>query len=102
MVADTQPAYDIFYRYVDRLRQHVAYVDELLKTEKFDFNGNDRVLLNRHDLPYPKNLDEAKNIWRQRLRYEYLMEKISRETQKTNTTAATSSTGGSVPALSSP
>ena len=86
-VADTQPAYEIFYRYMERLRAHVAYVDELLKTEKFDFTTDERVTLNRHELPYPKNLDEAKKIWRDRLRYEYLMEKVSRETQKTNTTA---------------
>ncbi len=85
--ADTRPAYEIFYRYMDRLKQHVDYVDQLLKTEKFDFTANDRLLVNRHELPYPKNLDEAKDIWRQRLRYEYLMEKISRES-KTNATAA--------------
>jgi carboxyl-terminal processing protease len=98
-VADTTPAYAIFYRYVDRLREHVAYVDELLKTEKFDFTGEDRVLLNRHDLPYPKNLDEAKSIWRQRLRYEFLMEKISRETQKTNAPTATASPDTNVVAI---
>jgi carboxyl-terminal processing protease len=86
-VADTQPAYVIFFRYVDRLKEHVDYVDQLLKTEKFNFTANDRVMLNRHDLPYPKNLAEAKEIWGQRLRYEYLMEKINRET-RTNTTAA--------------
>jgi carboxyl-terminal processing protease len=90
-VADTKPAYEIFYRYMERLKQHVAYVDELLKTEKFDFTAQDRVMLNRHDLPYPKNLDDAKNVWRQRLRYEYLMEKISRETLKTNATTAAAS-----------
>jgi carboxyl-terminal processing protease len=86
-VADTTPAYEIFYRYMDRLREHVAYVDELLKTEKFDFTTDERITLNRHDSPYPKDIDEAKKIWRDRLRYEYLMEKINRETQKTNTTA---------------
>jgi len=85
-VSDTRPAYEIFYRYLDRLRQHVAYVDQLLKTEKFDFTTDDRTTLNRHESPYPKNLDEAKKIWRDRLRYEYLMEKISHETQKTNST----------------
>jgi carboxyl-terminal processing protease len=87
-VADTRPAYEIFYRYMDRLRGHVAYVDEMLKTEKFDFTADERITLNRHDMAYPKNLDEAKKIWRDRLRYEYLMEKISRETQKTNATTA--------------
>jgi len=84
--ADTHPAYEIYDRYLERLRQHVAYVDELLKTEKFDFTSNDRVLLNRKDAPYPKDLDEAKKIWRERLHYEYLMEKINRETEKTNAT----------------
>lgn len=82
--ADIRPAYEIFSRYLERLRQHVDYVDELLKTEKFDFTSDDRMTLNRHTLPYPKDLDEAKQIWRERLRYDYLMEKVSRETQKTN------------------
>lgn len=92
-VADTRPAYEIFYRYMDRFREHVAYVDELLKTEKFDFTSNDKIAVNRHDLPYPKDAAEAKEIWRQRLRYEYLMEKIGRETRKsTNATPAAAAT----------
>jgi carboxyl-terminal processing protease len=86
--ADTSPAYDIFTRYQERLKQHVDYIDELLKTEKFDFSSDDRILWNRHDQPYPKTLDEAKQIWHERLRYEYLAEKISRETRKTNATAS--------------
>lgn len=88
-VADTRPAYEIFDRYRERLQEHVAFVDEALKTEKFDFTSNDRVTLNRHDAAYPKDLDEAKKIWLQRLRYEFLMEKIGRETQKTNATDTT-------------
>jgi len=85
--ADTRPAYQIFERYLERLKDHVDYVDQLLKTEKFEFTSNDRLTVNRHDLPYPKNLDEAKAIWRERLRYEYLMEKINRESN-TNATAS--------------
>jgi len=86
--ADTTPAYEIFTRYMQRLKEHVDYVDELLKTEKFEFTAEDRLMLNRHDLPYPKDLAEAKQIWHDRLRYEYLMEKINRETRKTNDVAA--------------
>src|SRR6185437_14126388 len=96
-VSDTRPAYEIFYRYMERLQQHVDYVDQLLKTEKFDFTTDDRITLNRHDSPYPKNLDEAKKIWRERLRYEFLMEKISRETQKTNATDSAAATEKSGP-----
>lgn len=88
-LADTRPAYEIFDRYMERLREHVAYVDQALKTEKFNFTSDDRLTLNRHDSAYPKDLDEAKKIWLQRLRYEYLMEKIGRETQKTNATDTT-------------
>jgi len=90
-VADTRPAYELFYRYMDRLREHVDFVDQALKTEKFDFTTEDRVTLDRRALPYPKNIDEAHTIWLQRLRYEYLLEKISRDGKKTNAVAAVKS-----------
>ncbi len=76
--ADTTPAYEIFNRFLQRLEQRVAYVDELLKTEQFRFDTDERITANRHELPYPKDLDEAKRLWRERLRFEYLQEKLSR------------------------
>jgi carboxyl-terminal processing protease len=82
--ADLTPAYKIFQRFQERLRQRVAFVDELLKQDNFTFNGKDRVLLDREDAAYPKDLDEAKQLWRQRLRYEYLQEKLNREISPTN------------------
>ncbi len=94
-LADTHPAYEIFERYFDRLREHVAYVDEALKTETFDFASDERIPSNRHDLPYPKDLNEAKKIWDQQLRYSYLMEKIARETRKTNASPSTASSTNS-------
>ncbi|HEX4644923.1 MAG TPA: carboxy terminal-processing peptidase, partial [Verrucomicrobiae bacterium] len=36
--------------------------------------------LNRKNLPYPKDLDEARQLWRERVRYEYLQEKLNQET----------------------
>ncbi len=56
--------------------QQVAYVDYLLDHEKFTFDTDERVTINRKDLPYPKNLDEARKLWRDRLRAEYLQEKL--------------------------
>jgi len=76
--ADTRPAYLIFNRYVERLQQRVAYVDELLKTEQFHFDTNDRVLLNRREQPYPEDLAAAKKLWRERLLSEYLQEKLGK------------------------
>jgi carboxyl-terminal processing protease len=82
--ADLTPARDIFRRFLERFGQHTAYVDNLLKQDKFKFNTDENYLLDRRHAPYPKNLDEAKQLWRQRLRYEYLQEKLSREISPTN------------------
>src|SRR5438128_8572506 len=46
--ADTRPACEIFNRFMERLAQRTAYIDELLKTENFDFNADERITLNRH------------------------------------------------------
>ena len=69
---DTTPACEIFNRFVERLEQRTAYADDLLKHEKFTFDTDERITINRKGLPYPANLDEAKKLWRERLRFEYL------------------------------
>src|SRR5580765_5670857 len=79
---DISPARVIFKRFLERLEQRMAYVAELLKSEKFDFTGNDRYNFDRRKAPYPKDLDDAKKIWRQHLRYEYLEEKLNRDGAK--------------------
>jgi carboxyl-terminal processing protease len=83
-VADLTPAYDIFRRFLERFEQHTAYVDDLLKRDKFKLNTEDNYLFDRRHAAYPKTLDEAKQLWRQRLRYEYLQEKLSAEISPTN------------------
>jgi len=73
---DTGPAREIFTRFIQRVEERVAYVAELLKTEKFAFTGSDRYNLDRRHAPRPKDIDEAKQLWRQHLRYEILQEKL--------------------------
>ena len=87
--ANLAPAYEIFQRFQERLQQRVAYVDDLLKHDKFKFNDDERILLDRRDAPYPKNLAEAKQLWRQRLLYEYLQEKLNAEFSPTNDAVVT-------------
>ena len=82
--ANLTPAYAIYQRYLERLQQHADYVNELLKEDKFKFNTDEHILLDRRHAPYPKDLDEAEQLWAQRLRYEYLQEKLSREISPTN------------------
>ena len=81
---DTKPACQIFNRFVERLQQRVAYADDLLHKESFSFDTDDRVVLNRKDLPYPKDINEAKKLWKERLRAEYLQEKLGKLDLKKN------------------
>ena len=74
---DTRPAHLIFERFQERLDQRIAYVQELLKIEKLDFTGNDTCRWDREKAPRPRDLAEAKQLWRQHLRFDYLQEKLN-------------------------
>lgn len=87
--ADLTPAFAIYHRYIERLQQHNDYVQELLKQDKFKFTGHDSILIDRRHAPYPADLDEAKDLWREQLRYQYLQEKLNREISGTNDTVRT-------------
>src|ERR1051326_3607121 len=79
---DISPARAIFKRFFERVEQRMNYVAELLKPAKFDFTGDDRYSFDRRKAPYPKDLEDAKKLWRQHLRYEYLEEKLNRASAK--------------------
>jgi carboxyl-terminal processing protease len=74
---DTTPAQIIFARLLERLEQRVTLVTNLLQSEKFEFKDNEHYNLNRKNAAYPKDLAEARKLWRQHLRYEFLEEKLS-------------------------
>ena len=74
---NTQPAHQIFDRFQERLQQRIAFAQEALKTNTFDFSGNDTYRWDRQKAPRPRDLAEAHELWRQQLRYEYLQEKLS-------------------------
>jgi carboxyl-terminal processing protease len=69
---DITPCWVIFSRFMDRVHQRVDYVSNLMQSATFDFTNEDRFVLNRHALPYPKDLDEAKEFWKQEARCMYL------------------------------
>jgi carboxyl-terminal processing protease len=81
---NTDPARVIFERYLERLRQRVAYVAEVLETETFDFTSDDRYRLDRRKASFPKDIDEARQIWNQHLRHEILLEILSQTPSHSN------------------
>ena len=80
--ADTRPAYEIYNRFKQRLNERVAYINELLRTEKFVFDSNEQVIINRKDESAPLDLEDARHLWRQRLLSEYLGEKVGKHAAK--------------------
>jgi len=82
--ADLTPAYMIFDRFKERLTQHTAYDDALLKQNHFDFDTDERVMIDRHDAPWPNTLADAQNLWRQELTLDFLQERLGREISTTN------------------
>ena len=51
--ADLSPAFAIYQRYQDRFLQRSAYVDELLQQDKFKFNTDEKIQLDRRHEPFP-------------------------------------------------
>lgn len=84
--ADLTPAFAIYNRLVQRYQEHVDYVNELLKRDKFKFNTDETVQIDRRHAPFPRDMDEAKDLWRRQLDFEYLSEKVSDEISETNGT----------------
>lgn len=80
--SDTKPAYEIFNRLRLRMDERVAYVTNLLAHDSFEFDTDEHIIMNRKDEPAPRDLEEAKHLWKKRLRSEYLGEKIAKYAAK--------------------
>jgi carboxyl-terminal processing protease len=76
--ADASPAYEIFERYLKRLEATVTHIGGLLK-EKNDFTKDEKFTAQRNKLPWPKTEAEAKELWRQRIKFELLNGKLTDE-----------------------
>lgn len=79
LASNTQPALVVFERFRERLTQRVEFVDDAItKPDTFDFTKDERILINRKDEPFPKDLAAAKKLWLERLRFEILQEKLGK------------------------
>ncbi len=77
---NTSPANAMFARMLERADQQQDYVKKLLTDGNFSFDTNEKYLFDRKKASRPKNTEEAESLWKQRLRYEYLQEKLNKKT----------------------
>jgi carboxyl-terminal processing protease len=73
-----QPAFRIYQVYMDRLAERNLLVQKLLKQD-FDFTEDDNFIVARNKEPWPKDDADAAKLWRQRVKYELLQGRLSKE-----------------------
>ncbi len=74
---EVSPGYDIFAIYLKRLEQRQQLVEELLK-ETVDFNRTESFNPQRNKEPWPKDEPHARELWRQRVKFELLSDHLSK------------------------
>ena len=72
---DTGPAYFIFNRLMTRLRERVGWTQELVRST-YTFASGETVLADRRDAPWPAGEAEARELWRKRIEFDLLQEKL--------------------------
>lgn len=75
---NAQPAFAIYERYLERLRERHRLVARLLK-EKFDFTKDETFTPFRSKAPWPRDEADAERLWRLRIKYELLQGRLSKQ-----------------------
>ena len=71
-----QFAYDVFTLYKKRLHNRIAYTDELLKGS-FNFKIEESYFWNRKDVPWPADQKEWDDLWRRKVKHEFLGHEVN-------------------------
>src|SRR5205814_10524854 len=65
LLGNLKPAYEVYALYTKRVDERVAKIKELLK-QPMDFKNEATIELSRQKAPWPKNMEEADQLWRGR------------------------------------
>jgi carboxyl-terminal processing protease len=77
LLGNLQPAKEIYGIFKQRVEDRVAKVRQLLK-EEYTFKSARSVALDRRKEPWPANMAEANDLWRDRIEGELLQEKLNK------------------------
>src|SRR5450830_2013234 len=78
---DLTAPFAIYNLYQQRFEERMAYARELLKT-KFDFTQDESYQLDREKAAWPKNDDEVRDLWRKRVKNDWLRLKLAGKDDK--------------------
>ena len=72
---DVEPAYFIFNRFMTRLRERVGWTRELVRST-YTFTSDETIQTDRRDAPWPADAAVARELWRKRIEFDMLQEKL--------------------------
>jgi len=72
---DLAPAYEVFERFLKRAQERKAQV-ERFAASTFTFTEDESLVVDRHELPWPTEEKEAANLWRLRVKFDILQERL--------------------------
>ncbi len=72
---DVEPGFYIFNRFMKRLQERVGWTHELVRST-FTFTSNESILSDRREAAWPGNEAEARELWRKRVEFDLLQEKL--------------------------
>lgn len=78
---DLTVPFEIYNLYQQRFAERMAYARGLLKT-KFDFNTDETLQLDREKAPWAKSEDEIRDLWRKRVKNDWLRLKLAGKDDK--------------------
>lgn len=81
LVGDVSFAYDAFNLFMDRLEDRCQHVEELL-ADGFDLDKDESFVLRDNDSPWPRDDAERNELWRKKIKNEYLRQIIADEQAK--------------------
>lgn len=78
---DLSQPFAIYNLYQQRFADRMAYARSLLKT-KFDFTADETLQLDREKAPWAKNEDEVRDLWRKRVKNDWLRLRLAGKEEK--------------------
>jgi carboxyl-terminal processing protease len=72
---DLAPAYEIFERFLKRAQERKVQA-ERFAASTFTFTEDESLVVDRHELPWPSDKKEAADLWRLRVKFDILQERL--------------------------